>query len=495
MSFDYDDSFSTNLNHLDSSADFRASRRQQTTSNGTNSQLSIQSSSISTSRVSALQASIDSDDDDYTIDDGDDDDVIILSSTRSKSLRRHRSRSGTTATIHEDPDVGSHDKLDKTRGILTILKTSKELIPFSKFERPTRKITFTIRYSALPGMSGAVPSVETTFVQHGERPMISLDPTAKEGDYLRLDPSVGLSTGSGALGSVLWQVDHEMIAAMRDELDAQAAMLRRGKSKRLKIDADRLLDPEVGIDTIVRKRFPLIKKFKHRPGSEADDLRLLVMAYREWSTLLHPNLNFRRIVAAIDKLSTDRMILNAINEMRDAQYDTLYSEELQKLEESTRRREIELEKEMEIRKLQRMEQAQEHASARLDGRANAQSATFDDETILQTQDFQTQQEIPITIEDETNNRRKYEDYQQFESLAQDYQQITSHLFPQQTQEEFTTVTEIDMFKSRLQLSEETQLEQIRKRLAETIANTKLSKEDEEAQRLFEQLAAQSDDDM
>lgn len=457
-------------------------------------------------RVSALTATIDSDDD-YVDDDFDD--THASSTYTSTSALVSSSSQSTTIPI------------DRTRGVLLLIRRSKELRPASKFERPTRKTTFTIRYSLPANISADdIPShnLEETFVQHGERPMVALDTLAKEGDYVMLDRSVGEATGSGAIGSVIWKVDKTTMIAMKDELEAQAAMLKRSRPKRIRIDAARLLDPEIGIKAIVKDRFSKIRKFKLKENTEVEDLHTLIGAYREWALLLHPNMNFRRVVTSIDKLSSDRDIVNALMEMRDQQYERLHDRAMKEVEAQYAEKHKTQKAEQE--RILHDEKERQKQKVLAKQRALQEKAHGSDTQIVQPhQQYQQRQQRQ---QHSMLYSRKHPSQTQNESLgtlqeplsfSQDDEAVASGLAID-TYDSFSTsakrkassmdtyglldtsqpldMTALNSLQSRMFEMNPQALEETRKRLDENMG--KLTEEDEVAQRLFDSLVTHSDDE-
>jgi hypothetical protein len=107
----------------------------------------------------------------------------------------------------------------------------------------------------------------------------------RDGDPLRLI----LMPGRQAL----WEVDAVEAEAIRTRKLAQESLERK---TRFTLDADRLTSP-IGL-RVLREEFPLIQLARTK-GSEANDVRAMVNAYRLWAQRLHPNMHFRRVVSLL----------------------------------------------------------------------------------------------------------------------------------------------------------------------------------------------------
>ncbi|PLW22412.1 hypothetical protein PCASD_11140 [Puccinia coronata f. sp. avenae] len=145
-------------------------------------------------------------------------------------------------------------------------------------------------------------------------------------------------------------LDHETIEAALAAKKAQALdpfalisgdkPLKRKTTRRpiVKIDEDRLLNPKIGIPSLIA----LSKSFKPSgKGNEKEDLKRLLKMYRLWTHSMYPKGTFRDSIDTIEKLCHKRKMRDALKTWREENAGTKSSKKAKSGEPAKEAREKE----------------------------------------------------------------------------------------------------------------------------------------------------------
>lgn len=107
---------------------------------------------------------------------------------------------------------------------------------------------------------------------------------------------------------------------MSENIIAYDKLKLKVKKSRKKPFDEELLTSELGLQRIYEE-FPHRCKFRNTKGSEAKDIKNMIMMYHEWAFQLHPGISFDEAMHKTEQLSAKAKIRSYAQTLRERERD------------------------------------------------------------------------------------------------------------------------------------------------------------------------------